>query len=77
MLIDVFSLNTFAIVNRKRSFFESDLTVFFALGEKVDEIKDEIEKKISFQNKIDDDKIKFSENIYQILFEFLRGLFQL
>ena len=38
MLIDVFSLNTFAIVNRKRSLFESDLTTFFALGEEVEEI---------------------------------------
>ena len=58
MLIDVFSLNIFAIVNRKRSFFESDLTTFFALGEEVNEVKDEIEKKISFQNKIDDNEIK-------------------
>ena len=58
MLIDVFSLNTFVIVNQKRSLFESDLTIFFALGEKVDEIKDETEKKISFQNEINDNKIR-------------------
>ena len=58
MLIDVFLLNTFAIVNRKRSFFKSGLTTFFALGEEVDEIKNKIEKKISFQNEIDDDGIK-------------------